>query len=289
MTNNDYIILTHKTNSLSCEIILKKRFFEGIVEKTNYHFHSLFEVHVCVEGSMHILVEDSDIFLSSGEICVIPPNKTHLVSADENSKCVGLRFSFSGSGKSKNPEAVLFENTYGILENAIIIKNPHVYEKYLSTASEHLSRKNATFISADLIFIALYEIALSMTDVAQSSEYTDVTKSFENTQYSDILISESIEDYINLNYNKKIALEDISAHLKLGKRQTQRIIGTLFGMTFTQLLNKKRLTVAKHFLKTTDKSVEEIATLCGFEDKNYFYRRFSAMFETTPGKYRNTF
>ena len=58
-------------------------------------------------------------------------------------------------------------------------------------------------------------------------------------------------------------------------------------MTFTELVNKKRLTAAKMLLKTTDKPIEEISYLCGFEDKNYFYRRFSAMFGTTPGKYRN--
>lgn len=60
--NNKYTILTHRQNSLVCEFILKKRFFDGMVEKNNYHFHSLFEVHICVKGSMHILVEDKNYF-----------------------------------------------------------------------------------------------------------------------------------------------------------------------------------------------------------------------------------
>lgn len=276
--NNKYTILTHRQNSLVCEFILKKRFFDGMVEKNNYHFHSLFEVHICVKGSMHILVEDKDIFLKEGEICIIPPHKTHFVSTDENSVCTGLRFTFSNSGKTKNAENLIFENTYGKLTNAVVIKNCRVYEKYLSAAAKSIEKKQPDFISANLIFIALYEIAEAL------SEETYV---FENHRHSDIATSESIEDYINLNYNKKISLEDMASHLKVGKRQTQRIISNTFGITFKELLNKKRLAAAKSLLKTTNKPVEEIAFSCGFEDKNYFYRRFSAMFGTTPGKYRN--
>lgn len=277
MNNHDYIVLTHKQNSLVCEFILKKRFFDGIIENSNYHFHSLFEVHVCVAGNMQISVEDKDILLSPGEICIIPPHKTHYISSDENSCGTGLRFTFSNSGKTKSEESMLFENTYGKLCNAVVIKNPNVYGKYLSVSSENIKNKKPDFISANLIFVALCEIAGALTDTICRSN---------SVAYSDIAVSESIEDYINLNYNNKISLEDIAAQLNLGKRQTQRIINNLFGMTFTELLNKKRLTAAKLLLKTTDKSVEEIAYLCGFEDKNYFYRRFSAMFGTTPGKYR---
>jgi AraC-like DNA-binding protein len=52
------------------------------------------------------------------------------------------------------------------------------------------------------------------------------------------------------------------------------------------LLCKKRLTTAKLLLKITDLPVEEIARSVGFPDQNYFYRKFSAVYGTTPGKYR---
>ena len=159
------------------------------------------------------------------------------------------------------------------------MKNSNIYSKYLSVASSCISEQKPSFEPAYLIFIALYELA----DIICNDSIC-----FEN-EYSDTAVSECIEDYLNLNYSKKITLDDISLHLNLGKRQVQRIVKKLFGMTFTELLNKKRLSTAKLLLKTSDLSVEKISVMCGFEDKNYFYRRFSASFGITPGKYRNSF
>lgn len=276
--NNNYIVLNHKQSNLQCEFILKNRFFDGVIEKNNYHFHSLFEVHICVKNTMHIFAEDKDIFLSQGEICIIPPHKVHYVSPTKNTVGTGFRFTFSNSGKTKCPESMLFENTFGSLTDAVVIKNPEIHNKYLQIASQSINAQKPDFISANLIFIALYEIAESLSQ-KPTTYISDIN--------SNIATSESIEDYINHNYNKKIDLKDISNHLNISKRHTQRIIRSLFNMTFTELVNKKRLTAAKMLLKTTDKPIEEISYLCGFEDKNYFYRRFSAMFGTTPGKYRN--
>ena len=279
ISKNEYIVLKHKINNLSCEFILKDRFFNGMVENTNYHFHSLFEIHICVKGSMHILIEDNSFFLSEGEICIIPPHITHSVLKTEGSFCSGIRFNYTNSGKSKDSDYAFFNKAYGGLKKAIVVKNSNIYSKYLSVASSCISEQKPSFEPAYLIFIALYELA----DIICNDSIC-----FEN-EYSDTAVSECIEDYLNLNYSKKITLDDISLHLNLGKRQVQRIVKKLFGMTFTELLNKKRLSTAKLLLKTSDLSVEKISVMCGFEDKNYFYRRFSASFGITPGKYRNSF
>ena len=112
---NNYIILSHKQSTLQCEVILKNRFFDGIIEKNNYHFHSLFEVHICTRGNMHISVEDKDILLSQGEICIIPPHKTHCSFASEDTLATGFRFTFSNSGKTECDESLLFQKAFGKL------------------------------------------------------------------------------------------------------------------------------------------------------------------------------
>ena len=134
-------------------------------------------------------------------------------------------------------------------------------------------------MTADLIFLALYEIAAALMP-SQPRSVSAVSSA------SDAQLAEQIEVFINRNYHRTLRLDDLAAHLHLGVRQTQRVTSRLFGISFSALLSKRRLTAAKLLLKTTDLPIEEIALRCGFEDKNYFYRKFSAAFSITPGKYR---
>ncbi len=53
-----------------------------------------------------------------------------------------------------------------------------------------------------------------------------------------------------------------------------------------QYLTALRMNAACTMLETSDRSVSEIAFLCGFHDSNYFTKRFHAQFHQSPGKWR---
>lgn len=247
-------------------------FINSINFQGKYHFHSLYEMHIPLIDTLHILVEDMDVVLNPGEVCIIPPGITHYVFQNDVSRRTGLRFTFTQGDN-------IFSETYGMLSGTTLIKNCDIYNKYISRAIENFKADMPEFTVSDLIYIAIYEIALRI-----SGKNCDKPK--KETPYSDIIISEKIEDFFNENYNKKITLDDLAKHLNLGKRQTERVTLKLFNSTFSPLLNKKRLSTAKFLLKTTDMSVDKIASISGFEDKSYFYRKFSAAYNTTPVKYR---
>ncbi len=65
-----------------------------------------------------------------------------------------------------------------------------------------------------------------------------------------------------------------------------RLIRTKTGMTYTELVQKKRLSQAAWFLTNTGKRVDEIANLVGYENVSYFHRIFSARFSMSPRQYR---
>ena len=132
---------------------------------------------------------------------------------------------------------------------------------------------------ADMLFHSVYETATKINNTVHIPQKT-------NIDYSDIFVAEKIEDFMNMNYTEKIHLSDLANHLNLGNRQTERVIAKHFGVTFSPLLNRKRLSTAKFLLKTSDLSIDEVSVISGFEDKNYFYRKFSSAFGITPGKYR---
>jgi AraC-like DNA-binding protein len=58
------------------------------------------------------------------------------------------------------------------------------------------------------------------------------------------------------------------------------------GLTLGQYIQAKRLEQAQSLLKNNERSIAEIAELCGISDYNYFSRIFKKQFGITPRDYR---
>ncbi len=59
------------------------------------------------------------------------------------------------------------------------------------------------------------------------------------------------------------------------------------GFTYTELLQKKRLTQSAFFLRTTNMKITDIANAVGYENISYFHRLFYNKYKVSPKKYRN--
>lgn len=111
--------------------------------------------------------------------------------------------------------------------------------------------------------------------------------------HTDRLVYESREDraiieifrYIEENY-KDGSLSEAARILHYDFYWLSHEIKNRTGMTYTEHLQKKRLSQAAFLLKNTELSVEEIAGAVGYENKSYFHRIFEKKFGTTPKKFR---
>lgn len=276
---NEPVLLRCEQSGVLCECIVKNEFVRGVTSSENYHFHSAYELHVPVTGTLHLMVEDRDLTLSPGEVCILPPDCSHYVFADDAAFRIGFRFTFARAGRENSAAYALFARTYGTLQDAHILRGCDVYAKYLRAAAENFSLPLPRFMTTDLLFLSLYEIADALAQSSAPSLPPDKNA-------SDAALAEQIEIFVNQNYARPVHLEELATALHLGVRQTQRVTARLFGMTFSTLLGKRRLSAARLLLRTTALPIEEVALRCGFEDKNYFYRKFSAAFSLTPGQYR---
>ncbi|MDH6364151.1 two-component system response regulator YesN [Enterococcus sp. PF1-24] len=95
--------------------------------------------------------------------------------------------------------------------------------------------------------------------------------------------------FIHENYHEQLTLSTLAEHLYLSKHYTSRLVKDILGMTFSEYLLIYRLEVAKKELSTTDLSVQEIATTVGFNDPNYFSKKFKQVTSYTPKQYRNIY
>jgi len=86
--------------------------------------------------------------------------------------------------------------------------------------------------------------------------------------------------------NESLTLDFIAGQTALSKMQLYRKVKELIGQTPTDYIRSIRLKQAEKLLKTTNKTVQEIMYLCGFNNKAYFYREFSKKYHLTPKEYR---
>ena len=275
------IVATHtfEKEDISCDFILRDGFVNGVTSSSNYHFHSFFEIHYVIKGNMHMVIDDRDIYLGCGDLCIIPPKKVHYIYQDENSHRVGFRFSFRqvrGAGDECFYER--FRRAYSALEKAHILKDEFFFSQCLNVSREALARKAPDYMAEELLFMALNALSYSLAPCDSDKE--------DSLVYTDSFVTEYIEDYLNEHYQGIPRLGELANALKLSVRQTQRVIWRLFGMNFSDLVTARRLTVARFLLCKTSLSMEEIALQSGFCDKPYFYRKFSSYYGMTPLRYR---
>lgn len=95
-----------------------------------------------------------------------------------------------------------------------------------------------------------------------------------------------IKNYIDYHYSESITLNEISKKYYINAAYFSRAFKKEIGVNFNDYLRKLRLDKAAAFLASTDLKVYEIAGKVGFDNSNYFMKKFQEQYGITPGKYR---
>ncbi|MDD6037468.1 MAG: AraC family transcriptional regulator [bacterium] len=172
----------------------------------------------------------------------------------------------------------------------------NIYQKYIQRGGLPAFRPQ-NFNGYLSIFYELYEIAsktsstrdmelntgisrllaLLMADSKHSEEAAPGTKKMNLTE---------IKHYLDENYNKKIALDDLAERYFINKYYLTRIFKEQFGMSINNYLLSVRITHAKNDLRFTDKSAEQIGIDCGIGEIYYFSRVFKKVEGMSVREYR---
>lgn len=100
-------------------------------------------------------------------------------------------------------------------------------------------------------------------------------------------IIEMSKDYIKENFNRDISLDEVSREVNISPYYFSKIFKEGTGENFIEYLTAIRIEKAKELLNTTELSMKEICTMCGYSDPNYFSRSFKKNVGVTPTEYKN--
>lgn len=96
-----------------------------------------------------------------------------------------------------------------------------------------------------------------------------------------------ILDDIHNNYNQQITLDSLSSLVNLSRSECSRTFKRYVGTTLFQYITRYRVSRSMELLKTSSKSITEIAHDVGFNGSSYFISTFKKMTKVTPSQYRN--
>ena len=99
------------------------------------------------------------------------------------------------------------------------------------------------------------------------------------------LITDAVNQ-INTNYNTDISLSELSKNLGITPSQLSRLFLREIGISPIEYLTNVRLEHSMQLLTMTNLGINEIASLCGFANGNYFTKVFKKKLGFTPSKYR---
>ena len=95
-----------------------------------------------------------------------------------------------------------------------------------------------------------------------------------------------VVEYINEHLNQDIKLADLAALLTISESHLSHQFKQSIGMTPHQYLLQQRVERAKELLKQGDRSIMDVAFLCGFNSHSHLSKQFRQLTGITPKAYR---
>lgn len=101
-----------------------------------------------------------------------------------------------------------------------------------------------------------------------------------------VTVIEGAIEYIETHLDQRIDLESVASSLHYSRYHLHRMFTDTVGMTIHDYAVRRRLTEAAKLLVFSERSILEIALVCGYESQQSFTDAFKAMYKFPPAEYR---
>ena len=232
------------------------------------HYHSLYEIYFLEEGNCTYFIDNKIYNIQSGDVVIIPDGVIHHTKYDNikhsrilincNRKYIPDSFQTNisaGNYVYRNPFTV--DETRRILQ-----KTENEYNINDSFSDEIISCHTHS------LFYLLMRNSESCIDIDESNN-----------------IIEKAVTYIRENFSSNITLSFLAKMFSVSPEHFSRIFKKETGLGFSKYLNSLRLQYAEQILRSSKNySITKIAEICGFEDSNYFSKKFKEVYGISPKK-----
>ncbi len=225
-------------------------------------------MHLVTKGKGKFVVGDKTYNVSKGDCFLLPPNIMTYYEADKIDPFSYYWVGFGGM------EAAELMKKVGFLTNDNYVVRPAGYEAILQRLKDmtNLQTKEG---SAEYVLIG--ELYLILAEMMIERTTTEVS----NREY----IDKSLQ-YMNLNYQKGISVNDVADYIGIERTYFFRLFKKQMGMSPQDYLINLKMEKTKVLLKDSKKSIKEIAYSVGYTNYVSFVKIFKEKTGVSPSEFR---
>lgn len=221
------------------------------------HFHRAYELIIVEKGEMVITIEDKEYRLKENDAVFVFPNQLHQLDTSSEASCKVIIFS---------PELI-----------------GHFYSNYKGymPLNNHMTFPVIPFVEELESIYAQKSFLYSMCDrFIKTTEFTPIKVSPKRKIIQNMLL------FIDEHYHTECSLKDVSKAIQYDYAYLSKLFYHYTNLTFTDYVNRYRITQAVYLLESTDDTISEIAMKCGYNTLRTFNRNFKEYKDMSPSVYR---
>lgn len=115
----------------------------------------------------------------------------------------------------------------------------------------------------------------------------DQSRSSLSAKKSSELLMMSAQNYIQNHLGDDFGIEDIADYLGISSSYFCLLFKNHFGETFVEYLTKQRMEMAKCLLRSSERSIAQIGSSIGYQERRYFTKVFQKYTGMTPSDFRS--
>lgn len=251
------------------------------------HWHEEFQICLVTHGCVHFQCDQVSYELHENEGLLINSNHIHMArSSDPDSTYLCFAFhpkvlsSFNGS---------IIESLYvQPFINAPDLSAVYI-DPYTDWGNHVLDKIKQIFdVYCEQSFGYQISVISGLLDIWNQIIYNQKEKlaASRSVESTDLQRTKLLMTYIQEHYSEDISLEELSDAASLSKGECCRLFKRITGNTPFEYLLMYRIKQSISLMKTTNKSIGEIASLTGFNSFSYYSVCFKKIIGTTPKQYR---
>ncbi|WP_022932013.1 AraC family transcriptional regulator [Treponema bryantii] len=237
-----------------------------------------YELLYVEKGRGRLFFTNSAVFIDAGDLICINPFEEHYFNIDSTGpafRCFRILFDISALGTADDPCRIFFEG----IRLYRFLKMPEELEKrYFKISAMEKNAEGSPLILRSL----LLDIISYAVETGQFERFSQLYGS-ESRKLSAI---DNALHFIRENYSENLSLKSILELTNYSKSHFIRLFKESTGMYVSEYINKYRIEKACLDLIYTNNNITEIATASGFNNIQYFSRKFKEYMKCTPKQYQ---
>lgn len=258
------------------------------------HWHPNIEIIHVTKGDVAIQLDNHQVHLTEGDICIINPNIVHFGNPVEAKDTSVHLVVLSYDILPYKTDDYLYQRYIAPLQKGSlllpdVINNPNKKKDTPSweKACHHQLLKLIDFgdrpfagreLAIQGIFLEILSLLYHHNQLIHAREVEDRLLSSRNR---------AILDYVEANFTSNLSITDIAKHFDINEDYFYRLFKTFTGQTPTVFISQLRIRYAKQLLRNTTLPISEIAFQVGYNSSSYFSKMFHRLVGISPRTYRN--